>query len=154
VRLALEALQAAPRRLGMRARLDQVVPVDHLAADEAARDVRVDRLGRVERRLALPERPRSRLLLARGEERDQRERVPQAAYDLVERGRAAVAERRGLLLREFGELGLEREVDPARAVLEGEQRLRGQRLELRRQLAAVVGERRARIDVRQHLAEL
>ena len=56
----------------MRARLDQVAPVDHLAADEAARDVGVDRLRGVERGLALAQRPGARLLLARGEERDQR----------------------------------------------------------------------------------
>src|SRR3954470_18129979 len=48
---------------------DEHVPADHLTADEAARDVGVDRLGRIERRLPLAERPRPRLLLARGEER-------------------------------------------------------------------------------------
>src|SRR5439155_12520358 len=41
VRLSLEPLLAQPRHLGMRARLDEVAPVDDLAADEPARDVRV-----------------------------------------------------------------------------------------------------------------
>ena len=100
------------------------------------------------------QRPRSRLLLAGGEERDQVERVAQPADDLLERRGAAVAERGRLLLVELRQLRLEREVDPARAVLDREQRLRRQRLELGRQLARVVGERRSRVDVREHLAEL
>ena len=62
VGLALEALEPSPRRLGLRAALDQVVPADHLAADEAAGDVGVDRLRRLERGLAVPERPGSGLL--------------------------------------------------------------------------------------------
>ena len=82
------------------------------------------------------------------------ERVAQPAHDLLQRRRAAVAERGGLLLVELGQLGLEREVDPARAVLDREHRLRRQRLELARQLARVLGERRPGVDVREHLAEL
>ena len=144
----------APRRLGVRAGLDQVVPVDHLAADEAAGDVGVDRLGRVERGLAPAQRPGTRLLVARGEERDQVERVAQAARDLLERRGAAVAKRRRLLVVELGQLGLEREVDPAGPVLDREQRLRRQRLELRRQLARVFRERRAAVDVREYLPQL
>src|SRR6266571_7803959 len=42
VGLALEPLQAATRRLRVRAGLDEVVPADHLTADEAASDVGVD----------------------------------------------------------------------------------------------------------------
>ena len=47
---------------------------DDLAADEPTGDVGMDRPGRVERGLTAAERPRARLLLARGEERDQVER--------------------------------------------------------------------------------
>ena len=90
------------------------------------------------------QRPGARLLLAGGEERDQIERVAQPAHDLLERRGAAVAERGRLLVVELGELGLEREVDPAGAVLDRDQRLRRQRLELGRQLARVLGERRLR----------
>ena len=79
VGLAFEPLRAAPRRLGVRAGVEQVAPRDRLGADEAARDVGVDRRGGVERRLAAPQRPGPRLLLARGEERDQVERVARAA---------------------------------------------------------------------------
>src|SRR5439155_13804187 len=98
VALPLEALETAARRLRMRARLDEVVPAHDLAADEAAGDVGVDRRRCVERRLAAPERPRARLLVAGGEERDQVERVLQPDDDLLERRAPAVAERRRLLL--------------------------------------------------------
>ena len=81
------------------AELDEVVPVDHLAADEAARDVGVDRARGVERGLAVAQRPRPRVLLAGGEERDQVERLREAAGDVLERRLAAVAERRRLLVR-------------------------------------------------------
>src|SRR5258707_6117503 len=70
VGLALEPLLAPARDLGVRAELDEVVPADHLAADEAACDVRADRRGGIDRRLAAAKRPRPRLLLASGEERD------------------------------------------------------------------------------------
>jgi hypothetical protein len=149
VRLPLETLPAVLRHLGVRAELDEVAPADHLAADEAARDVGVDRRGRIERRLSLPERPRPRLLLARGEERDQVERRRQPARDLVERRGAAAAELGRLLVGQLGELGLELQVDAAGAVLDRDQRLRRQRLELARQLLRVVGERAARVDVRE-----
>ena len=43
VGLALEPLQAAPRRLRVALARDEVVPAHHLAADEAARNVGVDR---------------------------------------------------------------------------------------------------------------
>ena len=76
------------------------------------------------------------------------------AGDLVQRRRAAVAERRRLLLRQLGQLGLELQVDAAGAVLDGDERLRRQRLELAGQLARVVDERAAPVDVREHLAQL
>src|SRR5262245_7903135 len=97
---------------------EQVVGGDHLAADEAASDVRVDRPRGVERRLARAERPGAGLLLARREERDQPERLGEAAHDLVER-RRAVAELGRLLLRELRELRLQPAVDALRPVLEG-----------------------------------
>ena len=67
----------------------------------------------------------------------------QPPHDLVER-RRALAIRRRLLVGQLGELGLELQVDAARPVLDREQRLRRQRLELRRQLLRVVAERVAR----------
>src|SRR5699024_3738182 len=122
VGLSLEALGPALRRLRMRARVEEIFGRDHLAADEPARDVRVDRRRRVERGLAVTERPRARLLLAGREERDQTERVLQAPHDLVERGRP-VAELRGLLVGELGELRLQLAVDATGPVLDREQRL-------------------------------
>src|SRR5215475_500898 len=52
VGLALEALEAGPGGLRVRAGLDEVVPADHLSADEAARDVGVNRRRGIERSLA------------------------------------------------------------------------------------------------------
>src|SRR5207253_3942009 len=86
VRLPLEPLLALPRGLGMRARRDEIVPPQHLDADEAARDVGVDRGRRVERRLAAAKRPGPGLLLAGREERDQVERLGEPARHLAERG--------------------------------------------------------------------
>ena len=57
--------------------LEEVVPANHLAADEAARDVGVNRVRRLERRLTVAERPGARLLVPDGEERDQAERLLQ-----------------------------------------------------------------------------
>ena len=68
--------------------------------------------------------------------------------DVVERGRAR-AELRGLLVRELGELHLERAVDPAGAVLERDERLRRQRLELGGKLARPLGQRLAVVEVRE-----
>ena len=56
----------------------------------------MDRRGRVDRRLAAPQRPRARLLVARCEEADQPELVAEAAHDLLER-RGALAELPGLV---------------------------------------------------------
>src|SRR5215472_17310164 len=92
VRLPLEPLLAVARALGVRARLDEVVPADHLAADEPPRDVGVDRRCRVERGPAAPHRPGARLLLTRGEERDEVEDVEQPLCHLAD-GRGAVAQR-------------------------------------------------------------
>src|SRR6476469_10698899 len=60
-----------------------------------------------------------------------------------------VAELGGLLVRELGELRLQLAVDAARPVLDRKQRLRRQRIELRRQLARPVCERVAGIEVRE-----
>ncbi len=133
-----------PGDLGMRAELDEVAPVDDLAADEASRDVRVDRAGRIESGLAVAQRPGAGVLLARREERDQVERLREPAGDLLECRLAPVAERSRLLVGQLGELGLELQVDSRRAVDDREQRLGRQRLELARQLALVVRERRRR----------
>ena len=88
VGLPLEPLEPPPRGLRMRAALEEIVPVDDLGADEAARDVRVDRLGGLERGLAVPERPRARLRVADREERDEPERVLETNDDVVEGGRS------------------------------------------------------------------
>src|SRR2546421_1966392 len=158
IRLSLEPLSAGPRSRRVASRLDEIVPAHNLAADEAARNVGVDRLRRVEGGLATPERPGPCLLLARGEERDQVERLREPAYDLSERGLASAAELRRLRQLELSQLSLELEVDAgcgcksrrqsrrlaaedraafggARTVDEFEQRLRRQRLELGGQLA-------------------
>src|SRR4051795_13657886 len=75
VGLGLEPLRAGSRGLPVATRSDEGGPTHDLAADEASGDVRVDCLRSVERGLAAPQRPRSRLLVARGEERDQIERL-------------------------------------------------------------------------------
>src|SRR5205807_8812083 len=59
-----------------------------------------------------------------------------------------------LVGRQLAELRLELQIDPARAVLNGEERLRRQRLELRRQLALPLLERPARLQVREEPLEL
>jgi hypothetical protein len=106
----------------------------------------MDACGGLERRLAAAERPGARLRLGRREEADQPEHVEEAAHDLAER-RGPFPEGGRLLLRQLGELGLELRVDACGAVDDLEQRLRRQRLELRRQLAVVVRERTLRVEV-------
>src|SRR4029078_8454823 len=98
-----------------------VVPADHLAANEPARDVGVDRLRRVERRLAAPQRARAGLLIARGEEADQPQLLAQPPDDLLERRRALSKLRS--IIAELRQLGLQLEVDASRAVLHGPQPL-------------------------------
>src|SRR5207302_9441953 len=141
VGLPFEALEAAPSGLRVRAGLDEVVPADHLAADEPAGEVRVDRRGGVECRLTTAQDPGARLLLAGGEEADQAELLAEPA-DNVLQGRRALAEAGGMVA-ELGQLGLELQVDSLRTVLERQQRLRRQRLELGRKLSRPVGERPA-----------
>src|ERR671930_227026 len=102
VRLPFEPLEPPPRGFRVGTGLDEVVPPDHLAPDEAARDVRVDGRRRVERSLPLAQRPRARLLLRCGEERDLVELLLQPADDLIE-GRRAVPKRGGLLGWQVGE---------------------------------------------------
>src|SRR5262249_10831671 len=67
--------------------------------------------------------------------------------DVVERRRSR-AELGRLLRRELGELHLERAVDPTRAILDRNQRLRRQRLELRREGAVPLRERLPVVQVR------
>src|SRR6266480_5314866 len=113
--LPLEALLAPPHHLRSRTRLDEVVPADHLAADEPARDIGVDRRRGVERGLPAAQRPRARLVLGGGEERDQIDRLEQAACDLADGPGRTLPEGRGFLLRQLRELGLELRIEAARA---------------------------------------
>src|SRR6185503_6024167 len=113
VGLALEALLAVAGGVGVGAGGNEVVPADHLAADEAARDVGMDRPGGVERGASSAQRPRTRLLLASGEERHEVEHLEQPARDLADRRGAPVAERGRLLVRQLRELRLELRVDTA-----------------------------------------
>jgi hypothetical protein len=133
---------AALLHFGARAGVDQVAPGDHLAADEAARDVGVDLARGFERGTAAAQRPRARLGRADREEGDQSERLLEPLGHLLERGRA-VAEGSGFLLGQLAELALEQKVDSARAVLDDHHRLRRQRLEGVGDLAVVVGDRPA-----------
>src|SRR4029079_15035226 len=86
VRLPLQSLLALTGRLRVRAGGDEIVPTDHLAADEPARNVGVDRRGGVEGPAPAAATPRARLLLARREERDEVELVEEPLRDLAERG--------------------------------------------------------------------
>src|SRR5688572_3167021 len=117
----------------MRAALDEVAPGDHLTADESAGDVRVNGLRCIERRLPLPERPGASLLITSGEEAQELEGLEESADHLGER-RGAVTVGGRLFLGELDELSLQLRVDPARPVLNRDQRLRRQRLELWREL--------------------
>src|SRR5205814_497845 len=152
VLLALEALQAALADLGARAGLDQVAPADHLAADEATRDVGMDLARRVERRAAAAKRPRARLGRPDREERDQPERFLEPSGHVLER-RRAVAKSGSLVDGQLREFGLELQVDPAGPVLDRDRRLRGQRLERVRDLAAVAGDRPSLLHVREQRLE-
>src|SRR5918996_3864841 len=83
VGLSFEALEAGPGGLRVRTGSDEVVPADHLGADESARDVRVDRRRCLERVLPATQRPGARLLVAGREETDQPELLAEAAHDLL-----------------------------------------------------------------------
>ena len=130
--------------------------MDHLAADEAAGDVGVDRLGRVESRLALAERPRARLLVAGSEERDEVERVAAASR---RSRRAPTARRRGTRPPPRRRAAASSS-SSSRSIPSGPvhptvtTRLRRQRVELGRQRLAVVRDRAARLDVGEQLLEL
>jgi len=123
--------------LGTRANLDEVAPADHLAADEAAGDVRMDRLRGLERRLAAAKRPGPRFVLAGREERDQVNGREEAAGHLAER-RSALPVGGCLLLGQLGEFGLELRIQALRPVAELDQRLRRTAIALRDGVAAVV----------------
>src|SRR6201997_2275864 len=84
VGLPSQPLLAGTRRLRMSAGGDEVVPAHDLAADEAARDVGVNGRGSVDRGAASSQRPRTRLLLPGGEERDEVEGLRQPAHDAGE----------------------------------------------------------------------
>ena len=119
-----------PRR--RRAGGDEVVPADHLAADEAMRDVGVDRGRGGQRRLAAAQCPRPRSF-------------PPAVKNVITSSVSARRSQRPCRSADrrwrpppppqLGQLRLQLEVDPVRlrvrcAVLDRDQRLRGQRLEL------------------------
>src|SRR5581483_11664171 len=75
--------------------------------------------------------------------------------DLAERRRRALAaELGGLLLGQLRELRLELQVDAVRAVDDRDQRLRRERLELRRELLVPVGERLPGVQVPEQPLEL
>ena len=114
----------------------------------------MDGRGRLQRGLAAPQRPRARLLLAGGEERDQLERLREPAHDLAERRLAAAAKFRRLLRRQLCELRLELEVDAVVTVDELEQRLRREGVELRWQLALPLRQRPAGVEVRKEPLEV
>ena len=98
-------------------------------------------------------RPGARLLVAGGEEADQVERLEEPPHDLA-RAPRALAERGGLLVGSSSASSASSLPSiPPGPFTSGEQRLRRQRLELGRQLAGVVGQPAARVDVREHLLE-
>ena len=86
--LALEADLAELLGLRPAADVEQLVPADHLGADEAALEVGVDAPGALRRRRAVAERPRPRLLVAGREERAQAEQVVGAAHHAEQRALA------------------------------------------------------------------
>ena len=126
VRLALEPLRAAPGSLGVGSGSDEVVGGDHLAADEPARDVRVDRSRRLERRLAgakgsrrasSPFSPAVKNVI--------RPRDSRAAARLSSSADGPSRNSAALLLGELRELRLQPPVDALRTVLHREERLGG-----------------------------
>src|SRR4029077_9049950 len=101
VGLAFEPLPAELHDLGTGTRFDQIAPPDHLATDEPARDVRVDRRRGIERGLSATQRPRTGLVLGSREERDQIDGLEEAPRDLADCSRRAFPERSGLVFRQL-----------------------------------------------------
>ena len=124
---------------------DEVVPPDHLAADEAPRDVGVDRGGGIQGGRAVPQRPGPGLGVTGREEDHEIQDGDEPADDVLQCRRAAVSELRRLVGREVVELGLEREVDSVW--------LRRQRLQLGRKLTGPVAKRALVVDVRDQAVE-
>src|SRR5438128_2070891 len=79
VLLALQAHLARGLALGPAAGRGEVVVGDRLGADEAARQIAMDRAGGLLSRAAPAQRPAAGLLLAGGEERDQPQRRERGA---------------------------------------------------------------------------
>jgi hypothetical protein len=99
----LRALHRAPGA-------QEVLPADDLRPDEPARHVRVDRAGRLDRRVPLMDRPRPDLLGTRGEERLEAQQVVCGMDHAAETrlGEPDVGEERvPIFARESRELGLE-----------------------------------------------
>ena len=112
----------------------------------------MDVLSGLERGLPVAKRPRAGLVLTCGEEHDQSERVLQALHDLVESGRS-LAVLGSLVRRKLGELELQLQVDPREAVDDGNQRFRGERLELGGQLAPPLRERASGFEMHEQLLQ-
>src|SRR6266516_405493 len=151
---ALEPLPTALHDLGTRARLDQIAPANHLATNEPAGDVGVDRRRGIERGLPSAQRPGAGLVLSSGEERDQNDRLEETPRDLADCSRLAFAEGSGLLVGQLRQLGLELRVQAAGTVSNLDQRLRRQRLEPWRQLPGPLGPRPLGLEVREYCLEL
>src|SRR5262249_50892073 len=77
--LALDAQLASFLRLGPRPDLEQVAPEDDFGTDETALQVGVDHARALRRGSTGTERPRTRLLLTRGQERRSSQRAERAA---------------------------------------------------------------------------
>src|SRR5207245_1667077 len=83
--LALGPEERLLPRVRLAAGLQQVIPPDHLRANEATLEVRVDRPCRLLRRRAFEDRPRAHLVLAGGEEGGQADDVVRRVHDPLER---------------------------------------------------------------------
>src|SRR3990172_11671623 len=84
--LALDAELARLAAARLAAELDEVAPVDHLGADEAALDVRVDLARGARRGDAARDRPGAALVGPRGEHADQADQLEGRADEAVPRG--------------------------------------------------------------------
>ena len=129
VRLALEPLRPALRRLCVRAGIEQVVPADHLAADESAGDVGVDRAAGLD--AVWP----SRRVQARVSFSPAVKNVikPSASFSRCTTSSSAegpVAKRRSFLVRELDHSASSLQSIPPGPVDDRDQRFRRQRVEL------------------------